>query len=319
MIPDNATIYRHLYRIRRVEEDVARVYPTDCIKSPVHLSIGQEAVAVGACLPLGPEDAVFITYRSHAAYLAKGGNLRAMIAELYGKDAGCARGRGGSMHLIDNQAHVMGASAVVGTTLPNSLGYALGLMMQGRPGVVVSFCGDGATDEGVFWESINFAALKKLRMILVCENNGLAIHTRLMQRQGRTDIASRVAAFGIPAKRIPGNDTAAILAEVTGAVEALRDGADGPYFIECETCRWKEHVGPGDDFQMGYRTRDEVQPWIDRDEVRKYAELVGAPERGVIEAEVEAEIKDAFEFAASAPFPRPDQLMEHCLAPREAA
>src|SRR5205823_4451006 len=140
-------LYQSLYRIRRLEEEVARVYPSDKIKSPVHLSIGQEAVSVGVCETLQPQDVVFGTYRGHALYLAKGGNLREMVAELYGKVTGCARGKGGSMHLIDPDAGIMGTSAVVGTTIANAVGYAYALKYRRQDAIVVSFFGDGATEE----------------------------------------------------------------------------------------------------------------------------------------------------------------------------
>ncbi|MFC1461941.1 thiamine pyrophosphate-dependent dehydrogenase E1 component subunit alpha, partial [Verrucomicrobiota bacterium] len=147
-------IYRSLYRIRRVEEEIARIYPTDKIKSPIHLSIGQEAISVGVCEALQPQDVVFGTYRSHALYLAKGGDLRKMIAELYGKATGCCKGKGGSMHLADVEHGVMGTSAVVGTTIPNAVGYAYALKYQRKNSVVASFFGDGAVEEGVFHESL---------------------------------------------------------------------------------------------------------------------------------------------------------------------
>src|SRR5438309_778362 len=172
-------IYRSLYRIRRVEEEVAKIYPTDKIKSPVHLSIGQEAVSVGVCEALRGEDVVFGTYRSHALYLAKGGNLKAMIAELYGKATGCAKGKGGSMHMIAPSVQMWGTSAVVGTTIPHAVGYAYALKLRRRDGIVACFFGDGATEEGVFYESMNFAALKKLPIIFICENNCYAIHTHV--------------------------------------------------------------------------------------------------------------------------------------------
>ena len=183
--------YRALYRIRRVEEEIAAIYPTDKIKSPVHLSIGQEAVSVGICEALGRDDVVFGTYRSHALYLAKGGDLPKMIAELYGKLDGCAKGKGGSMHLIDVAARVMGASAVVGTTIPQAVGFAYALKLQRKDSVVVSVFGDGAVDEGVFHESLNFAALKSLPIIFVCENNLYAIHTHQLQRQKVNNICER--------------------------------------------------------------------------------------------------------------------------------
>src|SRR6478672_11292702 len=143
-------LYRELYKIRRAEEEVARAYPTDRIKSPVHLSIGQEAVSVGVCEALAPQDVVFGTYRGHALYLAKGGDMRRMVAELYGKETGCTRGKGGSMHLIAPEQGMMGASAVVGTTIANATGYAYALRYRRQNAVVASFFGDGATEEGVF-------------------------------------------------------------------------------------------------------------------------------------------------------------------------
>src|SRR5437868_9278272 len=184
----HARLYRALFRIRRVEEEVARVYATDAIKSPVHLSIGQEAVSVGVCEALRPQDVVFGTYRGHAMYLAKGGDMNAMVAELYGKATGCTKGKGGSMHLIDPEHGVMGTSAVVGTTIANAAGYAYALKTRRSDAVVVSFFGDGATEEGVFSETLNFTALKRLPVIFVCENNGYAIHTHQSRRQGRPDI-----------------------------------------------------------------------------------------------------------------------------------
>ncbi|MCB0064481.1 MAG: thiamine pyrophosphate-dependent dehydrogenase E1 component subunit alpha [Caldilineaceae bacterium] len=300
--------YRALYRIRRVEEEIARIYPSDKIKSPVHLAIGQEAVSVGVCQALAPADIVFGTYRSHALYLAKGGDLKQMLAEMYGKVTGSAKGKGGSMHLIDRPHGVMGASAVVGTTIPNAVGYAYALKYQKQKQVVVSFFGDGAVDEGVFHESMNFAALKELPIIFVCENNFYAIHTHQRLRQKTLDIAGRAQSYGIPAQCIKSNNAIEIYEHVHNAVQALRSGRPGPYFFECWTYRWKEHVGPGDDYKLGYRTLDEAQPWMDNDEVMRVGALVAPEQRGKIEAEVEAEIAEAVAFAESSPFPAAAEL-----------
>lgn len=184
-------IYKSLRLIRRAEEEVARIYPSDKIKSPVHLSIGQESVAVGVCDVLGPKDAVSGTYRGHATYLAKGGSLKGMIAEMYGKDTGCARGKGGSMHLIEAKANVLGSSAVVGTTIPIAMGWALAAKMRKSGAVIAAFLGDGATEEGAFYESLNFASLHKLPIIFVCENNGYAIHTPLSKRWATEHLCQR--------------------------------------------------------------------------------------------------------------------------------
>src|SRR3954464_4989439 len=218
----HARLFRALYRIRRLEEEVARVYATDKIKSPVHLSIGQEAVSVGVCEALRPTDIVFGTYRGHAMYLAKGGDLNAMVAELYGKATGCARGKGGSMHLVDPAAGVMGTSAVVGTTIANAAGYAYALKTKRSDAVVVSFFGDGATEEGVFAETLNFASLKSLPVLFVCENNGYAIHTPQAKRQGRPDIAARAEAHGIPADRLDGTDAVGLLERTKRVLTGMR-------------------------------------------------------------------------------------------------
>ena len=300
--------YRALYRIRRVEEEIAAIYPTDKIKSPVHLSIGQEAVSVGICEALGRDDVVFGTYRSHALYLAKGGDLPKMIAELYGKLDGCAKGKGGSMHLIDVAARVMGASAVVGTTIPQAVGFAYALKLQRKDSVVVSVFGDGAVDEGVFHESLNFAALKSLPIICVCENNLYAIHTHQLQRQKLGNICERARIHGMPAEQIPDNDVVRIYQKMNEAVGRLRSGKPGPFFFECLTYRLKEHVGPGEDFQLGYRSREEAEPWIKTDPIKQLGDRLDPQRRREIEAAVETEIRDAFAFAERSPFPQAAEL-----------
>jgi TPP-dependent pyruvate/acetoin dehydrogenase alpha subunit len=306
----HARLYRSLYRIRRVEQEVVRIYPSDKIKSPVHLSIGQESVSVGVCEALRPGDVVFGTYRNHALYLAKGGDLKKMMAELYGKATGCAKGKGGSMHLVDIAAGVMGGSAVVGTTIPQAVGYAFALQIRNRPEVVASFFGDGAMEEGAFHESLNFAALKKLPMIFICENNLYAIHSRLKDRQPVLDLCARAAAYGIPAERIEHGDVLRIHERVTAA----RASSSGPWFFECMTYRWNEHVGPGEDFQGGYRSREEAKPWIEGDEVAKMARRLDGATRAAIEAEVETEIADAIAFAEASPFPEAAELYTDVFA-----
>lgn len=290
-----------------MEEEVARIYPTDKIKSPVHLSIGQEAVSVGVCEALRPDDIVFGTYRGHATYLAKGGDLKKMVAELYGKVTGCAKGKGGSMHLIDVEAGVMGASAVVGTTIPQAVGYAYALKLQKKDSVVVSFFGDGAADEGAFHESLNFAALKRVPLIFICENNLYSIHSHQRTRHPVEDICLRARAYGIPAERIEDNDVLKIYERVSEAAKEIR-GDGPPKFFECMTYRWKEHVGPNDDYEAGYRTRDEAAPWFEHDQVKRLGELLEPGVRQRIDDEVEEEIREAFEYAEQSPFPPPSEL-----------
>jgi TPP-dependent pyruvate/acetoin dehydrogenase alpha subunit len=306
--PDLARLFRALYRIRRAEEEIARIYPSDLIKSPVHLSIGQEAVAVGVCDALRPDDVVFGTYRGHATYLAKGGDLAAMLAELYGKDTGCTRGKGGSMHLIDPDHGVMGTSAVVATTIPHAVGYAYAQRYRRTDRITVSFFGDGATEEGAYHESLNFAALKRLPVLFVCENNDFAIHSRLLARRSSHNIAEQAASYGLGAERIEDNDVLRIRERAVEAVAALRLGG-GPRLLECMTYRWKEHVGPSDDFALGYRTPEEARPWIKSDQVARLGAMLDAAVRRTVEAEVEAELRQAIDFAERSPFPSGDELM----------
>jgi TPP-dependent pyruvate/acetoin dehydrogenase alpha subunit len=303
--------YRSLYRIRRVEEEIAKIYPTDKIKSPVHLSIGQEAVSVGVCEALEKRDKVFGTYRSHAMYLAKGGDLKRMIAELFGKATGAAGGKGGSMHLIDVEAGILGTSAVVGTTIANAIGYAYALKYRRQDAIVVSFIGDGATDEGVFHESLNWAALKALPIIFILENNGYAIHTHQRVRQKETNVFERAKLYGMPSERIENNDTMRIYERVKAAVDQMRGGQPGPFFFECMTYRWKEHVGPNEDYQLGYRSRSEAEPWMKDDQVPKIGAMVEPARRKEIEAAVEQEIREAIAFAEQSPFPEYPELFTH--------
>lgn len=303
------TLYRSLYRIRRVEEEIARIYPSDKIKSPVHLSIGQEAVSVGVCVALRPDDVVFGTYRGHAMYLAKGGDLKGMLAELYGKSTGCARGKGGSMHLIDAASGVMGTSAIVATTIPIGVGYAYGLKYKGSDAMVVCFFGDGAVDEGAFHESMNFAALKRVPVLFVCENNSYAIHSHHLNRHPSDNVVERARTYGMPAERIEGGDIFEIYEMAKGYIEKIREG-NGPAFLECVTCRWKEHVGPGDDFHLGYRSEAEVSCWKENDQLGILRVHLSADVMKTIESEIEREIREAFDFAERSPFPGSESLLE---------
>jgi TPP-dependent pyruvate/acetoin dehydrogenase alpha subunit len=310
---DASRIYRALRRIRRVEEEVARVYPTDKVKSPVHLSIGQEAVAVGVCDVLRPDDVTTMSYRGHATYLAKGGDLRAMIAELYGKVTGCGRGKAGSMHLVDMASGVLGASAVVATTIPLGVGYALALKREGKGRVVASFFGDGATEEGVFSESVNFAALKRLPILFVLEDNGFAIHVPRAKRWATDNIVERMQSYGLRTAAVNDGDVFAIRAAAADAIAAMRAGG-GPAFLACKTYRWGEHVGPGDDLEASYRDHADLAHWKANDAVRTVGELLGADERRRLDAEIEEEIAEAFAFAEMSAFPGPEELHEHLFA-----
>jgi len=302
--------YKSIYRIRRVEEEIVEMYSTDKIKSPVHLSIGQEAVSVAVCEALRGDDIVFGTYRGHAMYLAKGGDLNKMIAELYGKTTGCTKGKGGSMHLADPKNGVMGTSAIVGTSIPLAVGYAYGLMLQDTDSIAVTFFGDGAVDEGAFHESINFAALKELPVLFICENNHYAIHSHHLTRHRSDNIHKRAETYGLFSHRIEDNDIFSIYEFVKTYSEKIRAKNIGPVFLECITSRWLEHVGPGEDFCLDYRKREEVEKWKQKDQLKVLRQHLNINKLKEIESEIESEIKDAFEFAEQSPFPESSALYE---------
>lgn len=312
MIENRDSMYRRFYhslkRIRRVEETIADIYPSDDIKSPIHLSIGQEAVSVGVCEAMHASDVAFGTYRGHALYLAKGGDLPAMMAELYGKEKGCGKGKAGSMHLGDPQRGIMGTSAIVASTIPNAVGYAYAAKVKKNKIAVASFFGDGAVEEGVFFESINFASLKKLPILFVCENNQYAIHSHISARQPDENIIGRVRSFGIAAERVDGNDIMAIYETAKDMLDSMRSQQSGPCFMECATYRWREHVGPNEDHELGYRSKDDVLAWIDKDPLVQMGEKLEMNEKSAIDRAIETEIEDAVTFAQSCDFPGDNEL-----------
>ena len=260
-------LYRRLFRmallIRLVEERVIDLYPSDRIQSPVHLSIGQEAVAVGLCAALAADDLVFATYRSHAFYIAKGAPLDLMFAELYGRRDGISGGKAGSMHLSAPDVGLMGSSAVVASTIPHAVGAALSFKRRKKSQIAVAVYGDGATEEGVYHECLNFAALTRTPVLFVCENNGLAVHSHVGARHSYRPV-DHAAAYNIRANRIEaGWDMLAVREAAAEAIAHVRAGQ--PYLLEIKTARYKEHVGIGEDFHFQYRTRDEIDAWKTRD------------------------------------------------------
>jgi len=302
--------YRTLFLIRKVEERIANIYSTDKVKSPIHLSIGQEAPSVGVCAALNPGDITFGTYRGHALYLAKKGNLRQMIAELYGKKTGCGAGKSGSMHLGDKTVGMMGTSAIVSSSIPNAVGYAFAQSYKKTKNIVVVFFGDGATEEGVFYESLNFAALKKLPILFVCENNLYAINTPLEKRVPKANYCEKAEALGVSAYKVLNNNIEDIFLRTQGLVQSIRGGG-GPSFVEIETYRWREHVGPAEDWHLGYRTKEEGDQWIKADEMVRIGNFLESNIRQKLEAEVLKEIEDAFDFAENSPFPSSEDLYSH--------
>jgi TPP-dependent pyruvate/acetoin dehydrogenase alpha subunit len=320
--PDTArSLLRGMLRIRMIEERIKALYAEQEMRCPTHFSIGQEAAAVGVCARLTREELITSAHRSHAHYLAKGGDLRAMLAELYGKVTGCARGKGGSMHLIDRAAGFLGAVPIVGATIPIGVGAALASVMRGRPRLSVIFFGDAATETGVFHETLNFAAIHKLPIVMVCENNLYSVLTPLRWRHpdGR-EIAQLARGHGVPTLQGDGNDADVVHALAGEAVEHARSGR-GPMFVELATYRWLEHCGPNDDQHLGYRPRGEFAAWQARDPLKLYTErlrrrgLVSDADLAAMTSAITAEIDDAVTFARSSPFPARQELAEHVYAP----
>jgi TPP-dependent pyruvate/acetoin dehydrogenase alpha subunit len=302
--------YSQMYLIRHTEEEIIRLYPTDKIKSPVHLSIGQEFVSVGVCEALQESDIVFGTYRGHALYLAKGGNLDEMVAELYGKETGCARGKGGSMHLVDPTVGMMGTSAVVATSIPHAAGYAYALKTSGKQDVVICFFGDGATEEGVFYETMNFAALKNLPIVFVCENNAYAIYTRIEDRMAVTDLCPRVATFGLKTERVTSGNILDVYDATVRAVESART-LQGPVFLEVDTYRWFDHVGPTRDWGLAKRSQEEAQKWFKSDPLKTIGDSLDDLTRKRLENDVQERVAKAIAFAESSAFPAAQELYQH--------
>jgi TPP-dependent pyruvate/acetoin dehydrogenase alpha subunit len=307
-------LLREMIRIRTVEQTIADLYPAGEMRTPTHFSIGQEAVAVGVCGALRRDDVVYSGHRCHAHYLAKGGDLLGMVAELYGREAGCARGRGGSVHLNDPAAGVVASSAILGQTMATAVGSALAFKMDGLDRVAVTFFGDGTVEEGIFHESLNFAVVKRLPVLFVCENNGYSTHTRLEVRQPvGVPIHVRAGSYGMPSVRVDGNDVFAVFAAAREAVERSRRG-EGPSFLECMTYRWREHVGPLWDYDKGYRTKAEVDEWVARCPIKRATERLVAEGSCSME-EIEQlgrgyvdEVNRAVAAAKDSPFPAVEDL-----------
>jgi TPP-dependent pyruvate/acetoin dehydrogenase alpha subunit len=295
-------------RIRMIEEKIIEIYPSDLIQSPVHLSIGQEAVAVGVCAHLLPADWVFINYRGHAFYLAKGGPLPEFFAELMGRRTGLSKGKAGSMHLAAPAQGIIGASAVVASTIPHAVGAALAAKIKGQKDrVFVANFGDGAIEQGVFHETLNFASLHKVPVLFLCEDNGLAVHTDTATRQS-FNIESLVSAYGIPYfQHNEGYDPQAVSSAASKAISFVRTN-QAPLFLNIKTCRYREHVGPGEDFFGGYRQEDQIADWKARDPL-----IYRAAELSKYKEKIYSEIDEALVFAMNSPFPSEEDLLTDVL------
>lgn len=304
-------LYRVMLRIRTVEERIAELYAEQEMRCPVHLCTGQEAAEAGACVALAPHDYVVSGHRSHGHYLAKGGDLKAMMAEIYGKKSGCSGGKGGSMHLIDLKVGFLGSAPIVGSTIPIGVGASLTSFLLGEDRVTMIFLGDGATEAGVFHESVNFAVLYNLPVIFVCENNLYSVYSPMNVRQpkGRA-IVEMVRALGIEGHQGDGNDIEEVYRLSKHAVEKARNGG-GPTFLEFMTYRWREHCGPSFDNDIGYRSEGEYQEWRENDPVERHrkvlldAGIMSLDDFDAMEHDLTVQMDEAVTFAKASPFPEP--------------
>lgn len=301
-------LLKKMLTIRIFEEKTATLAIAKEINCPVHLYTGQEGIAAGVCANLGTSDYVFSTHRSHGHYIAKGGNLNALMAEIFGKATGCSRGHGGSMHIIDTNVGFMGSSPIVAGSIPIAVGSALTHKFKRNRNVSVAFFGDGATDEGVFYESINFATLYKLPILFVCENNFFSTHLPDFKRQSNPDVHKRIAGFNIPAQRVDGNNPVEVYLESKKMISHAREGS-GPSLLECTTFRWLAHVGPDFDLDIGYRLKKDVDHWKTRCPIKHVKNLlfqaneISENQFLDLSEEVLLQIEESISFAKRSPFP----------------
>jgi len=309
-------LYKNMLLIRLAEEGIAKKYKDGKMRCPTHLSIGQEAAASGVGLALRKTDLALSTHRGHAHYLAKGGSLKRMIAEIYGKSTGCSKGKGGSMHLIDRSVGFEGSTAIVGNTIPIGVGLALSLKLDLKKSISVIYCGDGSVEEGVFYESVNFAVTKNLPVLFVCENNLYSVYSPLKVRQPKDrKIYQMVQGMGIKTSYEDGNDVRSVNSTASQAVKYIRD-TGSPYFIELSTYRWREHCGPNYDNDIGYRSEAEFLEWKKRDPIKLFKKVLikenasNREELVKIENDVKSIVEKAFDFAEKSPFPASEKAFE---------
>jgi pyruvate dehydrogenase E1 component alpha subunit len=310
-------LYRQMLKIRRFEEKCAELYSAGTIRGFLHLYIGEEAVAVGAMQALTPDDAIVATYREHGHALARGIAAGPLMAEMFGKQEGCSRGRGGSMHVFDRASRFYGGNAIVGGGLPLAVGLALADRMQHRPRVTACFFGDGATAEGEFHESLNLAALWRLPVVFLCENNLYAMGTRLDRAQSQIDLTVKAESYAIRALAVDGMDVLAVETATRHAVEHVRHG-DGPAFLEFRTYRYRAHSMF--DAEL-YRDKSEVELWKTRDPIEMLAgrmrrwHQVDDAGLAAIDASVTAEIAEAVRFAEAGTWEPVEDLLKDVYTP----
>ncbi|MGI6605200.1 MAG: pyruvate dehydrogenase (acetyl-transferring) E1 component subunit alpha [bacterium] len=310
------SMLRMMIRIRKFETRVAELYAQGKIPGFVHLYIGEEAVATGTCANLRTDDFITSTHRGHGHCLAKGGDMKRMMAELFAKRTGYCKGKGGSMHIADVDMGILGANGIVGGGLSIAPGAALSAKIRGTDQVAVCFFGDGASNQTTFHEGINFASVWNLPVVFVCENNLFGMYTAQSRHQRITDVADRAVAYGIPGVVVDGNDVMAVYEAVGEAVKRARAG-EGPTLVECKTYRWRGHA-EGD--PALYRKEEEVLEWKARCPIARFRKhlmdlgMLTEEEADAIELEVDQEVEEAVRFADESPAPAPEEALEDVYA-----
>lgn len=314
----NIELYKSLYLIRRAEEKIRDHYYDDEMKTPVHLSVGEEAIATGVIRALGSKDQFFGTYRSHGTYLARTGETDKFFAELHGKQNGIAKGKAGSMHLCSPEHGFLGASAIVGSIIPVGVGAAFANKYLKNGKISAVFFGDGATDEGVFWESINTACLYKLPVLFVCEDNELAVFTKDKDRQGYKSLTDIISKFNINVFKDDTTDVEKIYNLTCKAIQSIKKTGK-PSFLHLKYYRYLEHVGINEDFDAGYRSKKDFLKWFEKDPIRVQREKliklkVKDADIKKIEGKIDSQINKSFEKALKADFPDECELHDEVFA-----
>jgi TPP-dependent pyruvate/acetoin dehydrogenase alpha subunit len=305
--------WRTMQRIRRAEEVIAELVERGEARCPCHLYIGQEAIAAGVCAALVDEDTVWGGHRSHGHYLAKGGSLEALFAEILGKASGCSGGRGGSMHLLAESKGILGTVPIVAGTVPLAAGAAMSAKMRGTANVAVAFFGDGTVEEGHVHETLNLAALYRLPVLFVIENNFYASHMHWSERRVADNLDQAGCFHSVPGTSVDGNDVEAVFQAAQAAVDRARSGF-GPALLECRTFRWRGHVGPRSDLDVGVRRRGELSEWLEKDPIARCEERLracGVEELAGERAAIENEIETALDRAETAVVASAARLLRH--------
>tara|TARA_B100000787_G_scaffold170311_1_gene166236 strand:+ start:14100 stop:15050 length:951 start_codon:yes stop_codon:yes gene_type:complete len=309
-------LYFEMLRIRRIEESISKKYKEQKMRCPIHLSIGQEATPVGICQNLTKKDKIVTAHRSHAHYLAKGGNLKSMISELHGKETGCAMGKGGSMHLIDLNAGVMAAVPIVGSTIPIGVGISWGIKLKNQNNVLVIFFGDAATEEGVFQESLDFASLHNLPALFVCENNDFSVYSHISKRQSpKRNILKIAKSIGVDGCRLDGNNVLEVYNKSKKIIKDIKKNKK-PYFIILDTYRHLEHCGPNNDNHLEYRNIEYIKKGLKNCPINRLKKIVDPKNliSDIYEKKIRKEITNAFNFAKKSKYPDKKLLMKHIYA-----